>query len=189
MKEAVKDTTHHPLIPGCVMASLMGDPQKRQQYRWNTEDLITFNEMDRPALLEWFTTTTNMITPEAADRVRQVDAHFVECFNDLCGRLPEIAQVVGAEELSLRRLARSLFAAKLLGELLEVLTPPTLSYEKTNAGTVDLLAELSENFSRIVGGAWAVFHPRGDLSLLADACAQFWTASPDVGGQLNWRPR
>ncbi len=175
MKQAVKDTTHHPLIPGCVLASLMGDPQKRQQFRWNVEDLLNFNQMDRPALLDWFT-TTNLVNADTAERVRLADMRFVEGFMELRTKLPEIAQVVGAEELSIRRLARSLFAAQLLGELLEVLTPPTLSYEKTKEGTIDLLAELSENFSKIVGGAWSVFYPRADFSLLADACSQFWTA-------------
>lgn len=175
MKQAVTDTTNHPLIPACVVASIIGDPQKRQQHRWNVEDLVNFNAMDRPALLAWFS-SINLINADQIERVRAADMSFVTGFMELQAKLPEIAQVVGAEELSIRRLARSLFAAQLLGELLEVLTPPTLSYEKTKAGTVDLLAEFSENFSRIVGGAWSVFYPRSDFSLMADASSQFWTA-------------
>ena len=172
MKQAVTDTTHHPLIPGCVLASMIGNPEQRQQHRWDREDLLNFNAMDRLALLEWFS-SIHLIDKERHERVRLADLQFVDGFIELQGKLPEICQVVGAEELSVRRLARSLFASQLLGEFLEILTPPTLSYERTKAGTVDLLAEFSENFSRIVGGAWSVFYPRSDFSLLADASSQF----------------
>ena len=67
-------------------------------------------------------------------------------------------------------------AAGLLAELLEILTPPERSYEKTDDGTVDLLEKLEESFSDIVGGAWAEFFPRGEVSRHADASAQFWVA-------------
>ncbi len=180
MKQAVKDTTHHPLIPGSVLASIIGDPQKRQPYRWSAEDLVNFNQLDRPALLEWFR-NISLLSAEQSERVRLADLEFVEGFNTLLGKLPEISKVVGAEELSVRRLARSLFAARLLAEFLEILTPPSLSYEKTGEGTVDLLAELADNFSKIVGGAWSVFFPRADFGLLGDASAQFWTACLHYG--------
>ena len=175
MKQAVKDTTHHPLIPGGVLASIIGDPQKRQQYRWSAGDLVNFNQMPRVDLLAWFQ-NISLLNAEQSERVRLADLEFVEGFNTLLGKLPEISKVVGAEELSVRRLARSLFAARLLAEFLEILTPPSLSYEKTGEGTVDLLAELADDFSKIVGGAWSVFFPRADFGLLGDATAQFWTA-------------
>ncbi len=180
MKQAVQDTTHHPLIPGSVLASIIGEPQKRQQYRWSAEDLVNFNQMEVPALLDWFK-NINLLNAEQAERVRVADMEFVEGFNALLGKLPEISKVVGAEELSVRRLARSLFAARLLAEFLEILTPPSISYEKTANGTVDLLAELADDFSKIVGGAWSVFFSRADFGLLGDATAQFWTACLHYG--------
>lgn len=180
MKQAVQDTTHHPLIPGSVLASIIGDPQKRLQHRWTAEDLLNFNQMEVAALLGWFK-DINLLNAEQAERVRLADMEFVEGFNALLGKLPEISKVVGAEELSVRRLARSLFAARLLAEFLEILTPPSISYEKTSDGTVDLLAELADDFSKIVGGAWSVFYPRADFGLLGDATAQFWTACLHYG--------
>jgi hypothetical protein len=180
MKQAVQDTTHHPLIPGSVLASIIGDPQQRQQHRWSVEDLRNFNQMDRPALLEWFQ-NISLLNAEQAGRVRLADLEFVEGFEALLLRIPEISKVVGAEELSVRRLARSLFAARLLAEFLEILTPPSLSYEKTGEGTVDLLAELADDFAKITGGAWSVFFPRADFGLLGDATAQFWTACLHYG--------
>src|SRR5690606_36606273 len=135
---------------------------------WSVEDLRNFNQMDRPALLEWFQ-NISLLNAEQAGRVRLADLEFVDGFEALLLRIPEISKVVGAEELSVRRLARSLFAARLLAEFLEILTPPSLSYEKTGEGTVDLLAELADDFSKITGGAWSVFFPRADFGLLGDA--------------------
>lgn len=175
MKQVVKDTTHHPLLPGSVLASLMGDPEKRRQHRWTIDDLENFNQMQRAGLLEWFQ-SINFLSATQAERVRTADAEFVAGFQALDGKLAEISKVVGAEELSCRRLARALFGARLLTEFLEILTPPSISFEKTGEGTVDLLAELADDFSKIVGGAWSVFFPRSDFGLLGDATAQFWTA-------------
>src|SRR3989442_1024539 len=51
-----------------------------------------------------------------------------------------------------------------------------LSYERTARGTVDLLESLFDSFRKIVGGAWSVFFPRSEFSLVTDASAQFWMA-------------
>src|SRR5439155_23805679 len=74
------------------------------------------------------------------------------------------------------QLAPCLFSPKLMSEYLEILTPPQLSYERTARGTVDLLESIFNSFRKIVGGAWSVFFPLSEFSLLTDASAQFWMA-------------
>ena len=175
MKDLVRDFATHPILPGCVLASVIGDPRSREGQHWDPAALLAFNRMSAAKIVEHFQ-PLGMIQPDAAAKVMATDAQFVAAFQNLLKKIPEIAHVTGCHAGSIERLARSLFGVKLLGECLEIVTPPQLSYEKSAAGTVDLLESLAESFRKIAGGAWSVFFPQQDFSLVTDASAQFWMA-------------
>lgn len=175
MKRLIQDVSTHPLLPGCLLASVIGDPQARKLLPLDHTSLTQFNKLNTAEILAYFQ-QQNMIAPDAATQVLDLDMAHVKAFTALTKRIPEIASVTGCDGPAVQQLARALFGARLLAELLEVLTPPQLSYEKTATGTSDLLEGLLDAFRKIVGGAWAVFFPRTEFTLITDASAQFWMA-------------
>ena len=175
MKTLVKDFKLHPLLPGSVLASIMGDPPSRQAQPWDYATLVHFNKLGTLDIVSHFQ-GLGMINDEQAAKIVGIDTQFVKAFKELVPRIPDVAYVTDCDAASVERLARALFSAKLLAEYLEILTPPQLSYEKTPKGTVDLLESLYDSFRKIVGGAWAVLFPLQDFSLATDASAQFWMA-------------
>jgi stage V sporulation protein K len=175
MKTLVKDLATHPLLPGSVLASMMGDPETRAVQPWDYATLIYFNKKGTLDIVAHFQ-SLGMINDEQAAKLIGVDTQYVNAFKDLQKKIPEAAGVTGCDPPSVERLARALFSAKLLAEHLEILTPAQLSYEKTPQGTVDLLETLYDSFRKIVGGAWSAFFPRQEFSLTMDASAQFWMA-------------
>jgi hypothetical protein len=44
MKALVRDFSANPLLPGCVLASIMGDPQSRLALSWDYATLARFNK-------------------------------------------------------------------------------------------------------------------------------------------------
>ena len=175
MKRLVHDFSTHPLLPGSVLACIMGDPKTREQQPLDHAALAAFNKTILVDLVADFQ-SRGMLNEEPAAKIITTDGQFGAAFKELTALVPEISEVTGCEPQSVQRLARALFSAKLLAEYLELLTPPQLSYEKTPQGTVDLLERLFDSFRKIVGGAWSVFFPRQEFSLLTDASAQFWMA-------------
>ena len=175
MKELVGDLSVHPLVPGCLLACVMGDPQSRKTRPLDPEALRDLNKLTTLDIVAHFQ-HLQMLTDEQAAKIIGADNQFVTGFKELARRIPEVAQVAGCDRKSVEQLARALFSAKSMAEYLEILTPPQLSYEKTAHGTVDLLELLFDSFRKIVGGAWSVFFPRSEFSLVADASAQFWMA-------------
>src|SRR5207302_4982362 len=115
---------------------------------------------------------SGIISNEQVSELLAADNQYVTSFKELCRRIPEVAQVTGCDKKSVEQLARALFSAKLMAEYLEILTPPQLSYEKTARGTVDWLESLFDSFRGIAGGAWSVFFPRTEFSLITAAPAQ-----------------
>jgi hypothetical protein len=175
MNPLVSDFSTHPLIPGAVLAAIVGDPQSRRAQSLDPEALLAFNQSPTAEIVANFQSLGVIASAQASDLIA-ADSRYVTAFRDLCRQIPEVAQVTGCDESSVGQLARSLFGAKLMSEYLEILTPPQLSYEKTARGTVDLLESLFDSFRKIVGGAWSVFFPRSEFSLVTDASAQFWMA-------------
>ncbi|MEW6156598.1 MAG: AAA family ATPase [Verrucomicrobiota bacterium] len=175
MRTLVKDFSTHPLLPGSVLASIMGEPDMRELHVLDYPALIEFNKKGTLDVVAYFQ-NIGMINDEQAAKIIGTDNQFVNAFKDLVRRTPDVAVATGCEARSIEELARALLSAKLLAEHLEILTPPQLSYEKTLTGTVDLLDALFNAFRKIVGGAWAVFFPRSEFCLAADASAQFWMA-------------
>jgi hypothetical protein len=173
--ELVNDFHTHPLLPGCILACISGDAGARWTAAFDHGALVHFNKrttLENVSELQ----DAGLMTPEQGTKILANDAQFIRWFRNLALSVPEVAEATGCDETSTLRLARTLFGARLLSEHLEVLTSPTLSYEKTPAGTVDLLAALLDAFRHIVGGAWSVFFPRSETNLVASASAQFWVA-------------
>ena len=175
MKTLVRDFNNHPLLPGSVLASLMGDPEAREAQPWDYATLVFFNKKSTLDIVAHFQ-NLGMISDEQAAKIIGTDNQFVSAFKDVRKQIPDVAYVTGCDPNSVEELAKGLFSGKLLSEYLEILTPPQLSYEKTAQGTIDLLEALYDAFRKIVGGAWSVFFPRQEFSLATDASAQFWMA-------------
>lgn len=175
MNSVVSDFSIHPLAPGALLAVSIGDPQSRRTQPVDADALVAFNKSSTAEIVGQFRDLNLINAGQAAD-ILAVDNAYVGAFRELCRQVPEVAQVTGCDRASVEKLARTLFGAKLMSEYLEILTPPQLSYERTARGTVDLLESLFDSFRRIVGGAWSVFFPRSEFSLVTDASAQFWMA-------------
>lgn len=175
MKKLIRDNATHPLVPGSLLACIMGDPQSRRTQPPEPAALAGFDKAPTLDVVSHFQ-QLEFLSDEQAAKILGADNQFVAAFKDLSRRIPEIAQVTGCDRGSVEQLARALFSAKLMAEYLEIVTPPQLSYERTPGGTVDLLEELFDSFRKIVGGAWSVFFPRSEFSLATDASAQFWMA-------------
>jgi hypothetical protein len=162
-------------MPGGLLASIVGDPQSRRTQSLDNAALVSFNKLPTLDIVSHFQ-NLGLISNEQVSELIAADNQYVTSFKELCRRIPEVAQVTGCDKKSVEQLARALFSAKLMSEYLEILTPPQLSYEKTARGTVDLLEALFDSFREIAGGAWSVFFPRAEFSLITDASAQFWMA-------------
>ena len=175
MNALVKDFSTHPLVPGSLLAAVTGDPQMRKLQPLDYAALIGFNKQNTLEILGHFQ-NYGFIDAAQAGKILSADEQFAKAFQQLSRALDEVAEVTGCDSKSLQRLIRALFSIRLMAEYLEVLTSPETSYEKTSEGTVDLLEALFNSFRRIVGGAWSVFFPRSDFTLITDATAQFWVS-------------
>lgn len=176
LAELVQDRRTHPLVPGCVLAAVIGEPQARRLHPLDEATLAQFNRQATADILAHFQ-KLGLLDKAQAAKVAEAEAAFRRAFEQLGRHFAEVARVTGCLPEAIERLARALFGARLLAEYLEILVPATLSYEKTAQGTTDLLAELQDCFNRLVGGAWSVFFPQDQYGLVADASAQFWVAS------------
>lgn len=173
MNTLVRDLKTHPLVPGSVLAAVIGDPGTRRIHPLEHAGLVLFNKQNTLEVIAYFQ-GLGLIEAEPAERVLAVDAGYVTAYKSILTRLDEVSDVTGCSRKHLEILARTLLSAKLMSEYLEVLTSPELSYEKTAQGTLDLLDCLFDAFRHIVGGAWSVFFPRTEFNLLTDASAHFW---------------
>ncbi len=175
MKSLVQDITTHPLVPGGVLASVIGEPDLRKAHPLDAADLLRFNHANTAEIAGHFQ-NLGLLDAGQGSQLIAVDTDYVKAFRAIESSATEIAEVVECELNALIQLARALAGGRLLVEYLEILTPPRLSYEKNAEGTVDLLEAIFDAFRRITGGAWSEFFPRNDFDLLADASAEFWLA-------------
>lgn len=175
MNSLVRDLATHPLVAGSVLASVVGDPASRRLNPLDPSSLIPLNKANTLEILTHFQ-NLGLVDPRQFERVIAVDGAYVAAYRSVVARLPEVSAVTGCHAGATERLARALLSARLMSEYLEILTPAELSYEKTSEGTVDLLEALMDAFRRIVGGAWSVFFPRQEFSLVTDASAHFWVS-------------
>src|SRR5262249_27246736 len=128
MNPLVSDLSTHPLVPGGLFASIIGDPQSRRADPLEHDTLLAFNKRPLPAIVSHFQ-DLGVLSNEQTTEIVAADNQYVTAFKELCRRLPEVAQVTGCDCKSVEQLARCLFSAKLMSEYLEILTPPQLSYE------------------------------------------------------------
>ncbi|HMO66681.1 MAG TPA: hypothetical protein PKE47_15910, partial [Verrucomicrobiota bacterium] len=168
------DVSQHPLVPPGVLAAVLERPAAggRPLGPADTETLNRLPWLDVLGRAQ----AEGQLTEEQAQRLMDADRDFTMQFERLRRDIPEVAEVTGCDALCVERLARALFGLRLLGEYLEVALPPQVTYERTAQGTEDLLEALGAALRRLVGGAWSVLFPTGELSLVADASAQFWVA-------------
>ena len=143
MKQLAQDFTTHPLLPGGVLASVVGDPAARKLHPIGREDLVAYNKQNTVEIVSAFE-DLGMLTAEQAAQVVAIDTNFVKAFQRLSKHFKEISEVTGCDQNSIHRLARALFGVRLLAEQLEILTPAQISYEKTPDGTIDLLEHLGD---------------------------------------------
>ena len=188
MKQLVTDYTFHPLIPGAVLAALVSPPSDEAPSRSWYELLHACNRRDREQLYPWLV-SQGWLSEANAQRLHAVETEFVGVFERIEIKIPELAQVTQTDEMAIKQLARSLTAARLLWEWMEVQIPPQKSFEKTDQGTRDLIQDLINQFRRFVGAAWGIFFPAQAFGLSADAAAQFWTAlmNCDKPGEMTQR--
>ena len=127
MNRPIRDNAVHPLVPGSLLACIMGDPQS-----WRTQslDATTFASFDKSTTLDIVSQfqQLELLSNEQATKVIDADSRFVSAFQELMRKIPEVAQVTGCDRGSVEQLARTLFSAKLMAEYLEIVTPPQLSY-------------------------------------------------------------
>src|SRR5262245_26059967 len=125
MNELVTDFKTHPLLPGCVLAAIAGDPPSRRLHPFDAEALATFNKRTTVELVGDLQ-NANLMTAEQAGKILDVDGRFLRSFRELILLIPEVAATTGCDALAVQQLARALFSARLMSEYLEILTSPHL---------------------------------------------------------------
>ncbi|MGY8655926.1 MAG: AAA family ATPase [Verrucomicrobiia bacterium] len=175
MQKLVKDFSVHPLLPGGLLTSLMELRDDRKRRPLGVHTLMGYNRHTSEELLSVYS-ADRIIDAETAEAIQRCDAAFVGQMEKLAARIPEIAEASGCQRASVHRLARAMYSSSLFVELLEILAPEDLSFEKTDDGAIDLVKKLGELFADIVGSVWAEFFPRSEISRAADASAQIWVS-------------
>ncbi|MGE3311868.1 MAG: AAA family ATPase [Limisphaerales bacterium] len=171
----IADTGSHPLVPTAVLACLLARGSKTLAPPASPAEAETLNRRAWLEVVQEYHGASGGYE-DSMTRLVETDCEYVRRFEELRRQLPEVAAVTGCHELSIERLARALFAFRLLAEYLEILTPAQITYERSAQGTVDLLAAFTQAFRRLIGATWSVLFPVGEMSLAGDAAAQFWVA-------------
>lgn len=171
----IADTGSHPLVPSAVLACLLSRGPGTPPPPASPAEGEALNRRAWLDVVQQYQRTGGAYE-ELVARLIETDCEYVRRFEELRRHIPEIAEVTACHELSIERLARALFAFRLLADYLEILTPPQMTYERTAQGTIDILAGFSQAFRRMIGATWSVLFPIGEMSLAGDAAAQFWVA-------------
>ncbi|MBL9126244.1 MAG: AAA family ATPase, partial [Verrucomicrobiales bacterium] len=171
----IADTTSHTLVPVAVLACLLSRGSDGVPPPGSPAEGEALNRRAWLDVVQQYRRAGSAYE-ESVTRLVETDCEYVRRFGELRRYIPEVAEVTACHELSIERLARALFAFRLLGDYLEILTPPQMTYERTAQGTVDILAGFTQAFRRLVGATWSVLFPMGEMSLAGDAAAQFWVA-------------
>ena len=170
----IADTESHPLVPAAVLACLLAHGSGSAP-PGSPAEAEALNRRAWLDVLQRYQGKSGAYQ-ESVARLVETDCEYVRRFDELRRHIPEVAEVTACHELSIERLARALFASRLLADYLEILTPPQMTYERTAQGTVDILAGFTQAFRRLIGATWSVLFPLGEMSLASDAAAQFWVA-------------
>ena len=162
-------------MPGCLLACVAGDASLRKNLPLDPPALSSYNKMSTGDLVEKLK-GSGVLSDKTASELEKAEGDFNRAYQELLKSIPDLSKAAQCKEGAVLLLAESLFGVQLFTEYLEIVTPPDLSYEKTEEGTVDLLGRLGELFKDMVGGIWTQFFPRDEFSMTVDATAQFWVS-------------
>src|SRR5439155_12097214 len=112
MKNLINDFTTHPLVPGSVLGSIIGEPKARETQPLDEPALLSLNKMTVVEIVGYFQ-NVGLLNAEQAGKILATDKEFIAAYKTLSANVTEIAEVTGCDRTSVERLARSLFGAKL----------------------------------------------------------------------------
>src|SRR5947207_11353644 len=92
MNPLISDFSTHPLVPGALFASIIGDPQSRRTERLEQAALVSFNKLPMLEIVSHFQ-NLGVLANEQASEIVAADNQYVTAFKELCRRVPEVAQV------------------------------------------------------------------------------------------------
>jgi stage V sporulation protein K len=176
LHEILGDFSNHPLLSGAVMSLLRTQPGPGAVAELAESELKKFNRLSTLELAEQYQ-ERRLWSETQATEILKTETSFLNAWRQLCGRLPEVCRVTGADSASAERLLRGFFGFRFFVELVEIVVPSRRTFEKREGeGTRDLLGDLEEVFRQTTLACWSVFFPRANFNLVADASAQFWLA-------------
>src|SRR3954447_18672811 len=94
MNALVKDFSTHPLLPGGILAAVIGDPQARKDNALDYAALVAFNKQNTLEIVGYFQNLTSLDANQA-NQIIAVDTQYLEAYNLLLKNLKEIAEVTG----------------------------------------------------------------------------------------------
>ena len=176
LAEILGEYSNQPLLPGSVFGLLTPSAGVRSQPDVSEQELKRLNRSSSLEIGQQLQ-EKKVWTEQQASELLKLETLYLNAYRELKRRLNDVCKVTGCEADEAERLLRSFFSFRLLMEFLEIIVPARRSFEKTDEnGTKDLMEEMVESFRRVSLCAWAVFFPRTNFSLTADAATQFWLA-------------
>src|SRR5438876_9632450 len=97
VRSLVKDFATNPLVPGSVLGSIAGDPQLRKLHPLEYPALLTLNKQNTLETVSFFQ-SAGMIKADQAEKILTIDSDYIRAFRELCGKIPEIAEVTGCDK-------------------------------------------------------------------------------------------
>src|SRR5205814_8814963 len=99
MNNLVSDFATHPLMPGSLLASIMGDPQSRRTQSLDNAALVSFNKLPTLDIVSHCQNLC-LISNEQACELIAADKQYGTSCKELCRRIPEVAHVTGCHKKS-----------------------------------------------------------------------------------------
>ena len=147
-----------PLVPGCVTASLILDPQTEKPYDFDLTGLSEFNRCSFKDLLRSFC-GPGELTEAQVEAVQTA----VEAFNTASIAMEEVpekrARFFDYSRLAASRVIHSASAWALFCQLVGIITPSEKTFRQTENGEEDLVESLRLWFRVIAEGVWSKFVP------------------------------
>ena len=112
MKSIINDFTTHPLVPGCVLGSVIGDPKAREAQLLDETALRSLNKMAVVEIVGYFQ-NVRLLSTEPAGKILAADNDFIAAYKILSPRITEVAQVAGWAAAATAAIAWPTVATKL----------------------------------------------------------------------------
>src|SRR5688572_2667963 len=97
MNNLVKDFATHPLLPGGLLAAIIGDPQSRKIQPLDYSALFDLNKHSTVEIVGHFQ-IRGTLREEEASTIISIDNQYVQSFKALMSNLPEVAFVTECNE-------------------------------------------------------------------------------------------